>query len=69
MRSGLGPGRTWSSHQPIPDARLAATEFYNDYLRRFDYFYTAGGILFQDGPRAAAPCNCRDRATCNRCTS
>jgi DNA-binding CsgD family transcriptional regulator len=50
MRSGLGPGRTWSSHQLIPDARLAATEFYNGFLRRFDYFYTAGGILFQDGP-------------------
>ncbi|MCA8967022.1 MAG: helix-turn-helix transcriptional regulator, partial [Planctomycetes bacterium] len=37
-------------HQLIADAHLAASEFYNDYLRRFDCFYVAGGILFEQGP-------------------
>jgi len=49
MRLGIGPGRTWSSHQIIPDAQLAATEFHDGWLRKFDYFYTAGALLFQDG--------------------
>lgn len=48
-RRGIGPGRTWSSDQLIADDELAATEFHNGWLRPFDYFYTAGGILFQNG--------------------
>lgn len=49
-RLGPGPGRVWGSHQLVPDAVMAASEWYNDLLRQFDCFYTAGGFMIQDGP-------------------
>lgn len=62
MRLGIGPGRTWSSHQIIPDAQLEATEFYDGWLRKFDYFYTAGALLFRDGTSMVALAILRSRA-------
>lgn len=50
LRSGLGPGKVWGSHELIPDARMAGSEFYNDMLQELDVFYFAGAILFQNGP-------------------
>src|SRR5690606_28611043 len=50
LRSGIRTGQVWGSHQLIPDAHMAASEFYNDLLRQFDYFYCAGSILVQEGP-------------------
>ena len=49
-RHGPGPGRVWGSHQLVPDAVMAASEWYNDLLRLFDCFYSFGGFMLQDGP-------------------
>jgi DNA-binding CsgD family transcriptional regulator len=44
----LRPGIVMGSQQTTTDAELLTTEFYNDFLRPQDYFYSYGGIIAQE---------------------
>ncbi|MEQ9642835.1 MAG: helix-turn-helix transcriptional regulator [Alphaproteobacteria bacterium] len=44
-RAGFAAGQVWNSAGHIPDAQLAAGEYFNGFLRPFDLFYFAGGSV------------------------
>lgn len=64
-KARIVPGVVLTSEELCPDDVLVRSEFYNDYLRRWDMHYTLGGCLLAEGtvtancilmrPRSAPP--------------
>ena len=54
-KSRIVPGVVLTSEELCPDDVLLRSEFYNDYLRRWDMHYTLGGCLLAEG---AVTANC-----------
>jgi hypothetical protein len=45
----LKPGRAMTGSMLFPVRELPKTEWYNDFLRRYDYFHVIGGVVVRDG--------------------
>jgi PAS domain-containing protein len=58
-------GAVWGSHQLGPEKEFAESEFYRDFLRRWngDLFYFGGGVVYRRAGLEVASGVMRDRAT------
>ena len=48
----LPPGSAVTSSMLLPESRLRRTEFYNDWLRPQDFFYSLGSVVVKEQARA-----------------
>jgi DNA-binding CsgD family transcriptional regulator/PAS domain-containing protein len=55
-------GNIINSSAICPDAVLEHSEFYTDYLRRANFYYSAGPVIYRDGPLSATLSTQRSKA-------